>query len=494
MTKNLADMEIPVRLYNYKIFKGEKEFVLKNSYVYFVSGPNNTGKTSFKDIFAILQSGKNDIDKPVTTGENEGYIETRIPGADGRPYLIRHDFTNESHNKFIAIDEDGKKVSSIGEFRKLFNYTHFTAEEFFLWTASADGRKKQRNIILNLLGEDILAKYEEYGQLELVKYDERTQKGYEKDQLVELCKSGRLNEEEQKTVDSLIEYKNKLSKVQEQLNGISTSNVQRSSLQQRQSDLGIAISNMAGEVEALIRKYTTDVTELNTLITSLEAQLKAANEKREQIIKETPGIKKAKEDSIATKREELTKITEELSKLPQADVSALNAEKAILETTIDTINTLKARSSNETENIAKRDKALMEYESLTRDIDKIRGDKSALIEQSNLGVSNVSIEDDHVKIDGFEFKENQVSKSQAILLIANLMCAINESPIQVIGSANDLGWEVLDELHKLAKEKGKIMILDQVDRDASDVAIVGYEPKNLAKEPGTNPDSSINPL
>ena len=131
MKRKLADIEIPVVFHNYKIFKGDKEFTLKNSYIYFISGPNNTGKTSFKDAFAIIQSGKNDISEPVTRGESEGFIETKIPGADGRMYLIRHDFT-DGKNKFVAIDEDGKKISSVGEFRKLFNYTHFTAEEFFL--------------------------------------------------------------------------------------------------------------------------------------------------------------------------------------------------------------------------------------------------------------------------------------------------------------------------------------------------------------------------
>ncbi len=482
MTKNLADMEISVRLNNYKIFKGEKEFVLKNSYIYFVSGPNDTGKTSFKDIFAILQTGKNDIDQPVTTGEKDGFIETRIPGADGRPYLIRHDFTNDKHNKFIAIDEDGKKVSTIGDFRKIFNYTHFTAEEFFQWTNTADGRKKQRNIILNLLGEETMAKYEILSQDELVEYENRTQKGYQKDQLIELCKSGRLNDEQQELVDDFQEYKNQLAIVQESINSVSTTQVKKSSLEQRKSDVNINISNKASDIQTLVDTYTSDVTELNSLITNLQNQLDVAITKREKIIKDTPETKKAKENGLVLMREELVKIDDELSKMPEVNVQKLQEQKDTISRKLDLIGTLKARAANETENIAKRDKTIMEYEELTRKIEEVRNGKKALIEQSNIGVENVSIEEDYVKIDGFAFKENQVSKSKAIILIANLMCAINESPIQVIGSANDLDWDVLDQLYALAKKNGKIMILDQVDRDATDIAIVGYEPKNLAKE------------
>ena len=482
MKKNLADIEIPVRLHNYKIFKGEKEFTLKNSYVYFVSGPNNTGKTSFKDIFAILQSGKNDISQPVTKGEEEGFIETRIPGADGRPYLIRHDFSSDKHNKFVAIDEDGKKVSSIGDFRKIFNYTHFTAEEFFLWTNSADGRKKQRQIILNLLGQDNLVKFEELSQDELVIYDERTTKGAQKDQIIELCKSGRLSDEEKEFVSGLQEHKNLLSNVQEAINSISTTEVRRSSLTERKKEVGSHINEKAVEITVLVETYTSEVTALNALITNLEQQLVVAKEKREKWIKDTPIAKKAKEDNLAEKREELVKIDDEISKLPNVSSLDLHTQKVNLEGVIEKISNLKARESNSTDNVAKRDQIILEYEEYNRKFEALRTEKKELIANADLGVAGVSIEDDFVKINGFEFKENQVSKSQAILLIANLMCAINKSPIQVIGSANDLGWEVLDELYKLAKEKGKIMILDQVDRDASDIAIVGYEPKNISDE------------
>ena len=481
MSKNLADLEIPLRFNNYKRFKGDNEFVLKDSYVYFISGPCDTGKTSFKDVFAILQSGKNDIDQPVTRGEEEGFIETKIPGADGKMYLIRHDFTDESHNKFVAIDEDGKKISAPGDFRKIFNYTHFTAEEFFLWTDKADGRKKQREIILNLLPEQSLTKYNELDQLELVRYDERTEKGKIKDQFIELCKSGRLNEDEQVFVDNLQEYKNKLSGIQERLNKVSTTNVQRSSLESRQKELTSNINNIGVTINNAVSRYNTDLSELNSTITELEEKLLKAKERREALQNQFPLEKRKAEDQLANYREDLGKVNNELGQLPSENTDELLKEKSQLEASIEIANTIKARVMNLNENTTKKDQAIREYEEMTRVIDKIREDKKELIASANLGIQNISIEDDYVMIDGFPFKENQIAKSQAIVIVAKLMCVINQSPIQVIGSANDLDWPILDKLYEIAKTNGKIMILDQVDRDATDLAVIGYEPKNISE-------------
>ncbi len=484
MTKNLADMEIPVKFFNYKIFKGEKEFTLKNSYVYFISGPNNIGKTSFKDAFAIIQTGKNDIDEPVTKGESEGFIETTIPGADGRLYLIRHDFSDDKHNKFVAIDEDGKKISSVGDFRKIFQYTHFTAEEFFLWTNSADGRKKQKNIILNLLGTEDLMKYEILEQDELIEYDERTEKGHEKDQLIKLCQAGKLTDDQQELVNGLQETKNKLTKNQEKLTDISANDVAKKSLIQRQEDLKVFIYNQDLDITNMVNSYNNYLKEYNKEIEQIELRLKHLIEKRETLLKTFPEGKKKADELMVKYKTELATAGEELSKLPDANVDELLIIKKSLETKIEEVGLLQARVTNIKENQEKRDVAIKDYEGLTRKVDGIREQKKKLIASANLGVEGISIDDDHIKLDGFEFKENQVSKSQAIGIIARLMCAINKSPIQVIGSANDLDWEVLDQLDALARKQGKIMILDQVDRNATDIAVVGYEPKNL--EPVTN--------
>ena len=477
MTKRLSDIEIPVRFNNYKIFKGDKEFVLKNSFIYFISGPNDTGKTSFKDAFAILQTGKNSIDQPVSRGEDEGFIETKIPGADGKMYLIRHDFTDKTHNKFVAIDEDGKKISNITEFRKIFNYTHFTAEEFFLWTGSADGRKKQREIILNLLSETDKQKYEFLCQDEIVIYDQRTSKGHEKDQLIETCKQAKLTDEQVKELDSIDAYKVQFQDMQKEINNIETNKIHRLNFQERIDDNSVKIHNIKADYATEKTKHSDTMKRVGDDILELERQLKTKIEYRDLESKRFPNWVDGKKAEIKKIETETEEYEVQLVKHPEINPTVMIAEQRVIENKIEKLTLLKVMDESSGDNIKKRDTVIRDYEDFTRNIENIRNSKKDLIATANLGVEGISIEDDYVMIDGFEFKENQISKSKAIMLIARLMCSINTSPIQVIGSANDLDWEVLDKLYKMAEEQGKIMILDQVDRDATDIAIVGYEPK-----------------
>jgi hypothetical protein len=208
------------------------------------------------------------------------------------------------------------------------------------------------------------------------------------------------------------------------------------------------------------------------------------------MIKRFPEAKKIDEEKLATMREELVNVDDELSKLPNESNDVLKQKKIDLDAEIETIGTIAARAFGLKDNIGKRDQAIKDYEELTRSVEKLRDKKKELIANASLGVKGISIEEDHVKLDGFEFKENQISKSKAITIIARLMCAINQSPIQVIGSANDLDWEVLDELDALARDQGKIMILDQVDRDSTDIAVIGYEPKGSLTTDKIGPPTS----
>ena len=133
----------------------DKEFILKGSNIYFVQGPNKTGKTSFLKALQSLMIAQDDTSEKITRGsdETEGFYETTIPAADGTLLTIRHEFTSDGKGKFFAIREDGTKISQVTEIRRLFNYTPINVNEFFAWSNSADGRKKQRDVILRLLPE-----------------------------------------------------------------------------------------------------------------------------------------------------------------------------------------------------------------------------------------------------------------------------------------------------------------------------------------------------
>ena len=49
--------------------------------------------------------------------------------------------------------KNGIKNVNVSDIISSFKYNPFTIEEFLAWGLTADGRKKQRNVILDILGK-----------------------------------------------------------------------------------------------------------------------------------------------------------------------------------------------------------------------------------------------------------------------------------------------------------------------------------------------------
>jgi hypothetical protein len=67
------------------------------------------------------------------------------------------------------------------------------------------------------------------------------------------------------------------------------------------------------------------------------------------------------------------------------------------------------------------------------------------------------------------------------------MCRINQTPIQILGDASLLDYAKLDKLYDIAESNGKIMFVDEVDRNIENLVIVGYEKKTTADKPSKVP-------
>jgi hypothetical protein len=88
----------------------------------------------------------------------------------------------------------------------------------------------------------------------------------------------------------------------------------------------------------------------------------------------------------------------------------------------------------------------------------------------------------YLTINGLRFDEKQTCESDTILLVAQLMCKMNDTPIQIIGDASLLDYNKLDKLYDIAEANGKIMFVDEIDRSLDKLVIVGYEKKHKDEE------------
>lgn len=435
MKKQAKEIEIPIKFHNYKLLKDDS-FTLEGSFIYFIQGPNAVGKTSFLKALESLQSANDDTPKKVTNGESEGMYEATIPAANGEMVTIRHEFKDsDSKGRFIAILEDGTKISSVTKIRELFNYTPIDIHEFFAMSNSAAGRKKQRDIILKLMSAQERDAFEKLDLQEEHHYSTRTEVNRDLSNAESSLKSITIEQEGRELLSKEKDANDLLDKYN------------------RAIDLRV-------ENEAI----GNNISDINNDIIDYLDQVKILQNKIE-----------ARKDQLNTIEESYNKNVKELGDLNDVDVEVLQEKIQKGKSIINKISEYKASEKLEKELREKHDLKLKESEELTEKIDQIRTKKSAIIANSELPVENVSFEDGFLTINGYQFKENQVCESDGVLILANILAKINPGPIQVIGDASVLDSQKLARLNQIAEQNNKVMFVDEVIRDANDMVVVGYE-------------------
>ena len=424
-------VEIPLHFHNYKLLK-DKRFLLKGSAIYFVQGPNRAGKTSFLNALAAMQQAEEKTPEPVSRGESEGYNEFVIPGADGVMYTVRHTFDNDK-NKFVAVSEDGEKISQVTKIRDIFNYTHFTVNQFFAWSHDAKGRRKQRDIILELLPPDKKLAFMDADDEETVAYEKRTGAARDRDYVSKVMKGTELSDEDKKRLKDVdVVFKD----VEE-------------------------VKKTAITVEKLVNEIHTDESFAERLRKEIaEAELKLADLKAKD--------KQASKD-LEIRRKSLEKLLNG-RKIEEIYETANKAGDIY-----DEITELKSKKSIHETNAKEYIKHNTKWIGLDEKISNARKTKNDIINSSELPLESMSFDDGYLTIDGFKFEESQVCESDGVILVAKIMAKINPAPVQLVGDASVLDLSRLEELNKIAEAEGKIMFVDEVRRDINELQVVGYE-------------------
>jgi recombinational DNA repair ATPase RecF len=432
MTKlNVKGIEIPLHFHNYKLLK-DKRFLLKGSAIYFVKGPNRAGKTSFLNAIAAMQMADEGTPEPVTRGEQEGYNEFVIPGADGKMYTVRHTFDNDK-NKFVAVDEDGNKISQVTKIREIFNYTHFTVDQFFQWSHDAKGRRKQRDIILELLPEKAKQAFQEADDEESLAYDKRTEVARARDYAAKSVKGAEVSEEDMK---KLIDTEAVFADVE------------------KIKETAIKVQKITNEID----QNNSFAERMADEINEMEIKLKDLKAKKQNIDKEITNQGKTRDKLLDGRTEKELYET---------------ANKA--SGTYDEVKDIKVRLEIYNAAIKVWTESDHKWTDLDEQIKKSRKEKQNIISKSDLPLKSMSFEDGYLTIDKFRFDEKQVCESDGVILVAKIMAKINPAPVQLVGDASILDLNRLEELNAIAEAEGKIMFVDEVSRDINELQVVGYE-------------------
>lgn len=462
------------------------EYDLSDGSVFFVEAPNNSGKTTFLHALQALMEVKDDKINIVKFGEKEGEITGWIPGADGAKYQVKYEFTKEGKKKFTFIREDGTKISSITEMRAIFNYTHITASEWLSLSLTEPGRKKQRDLFINLLSDKEVKRLREIEEMVDSKkgtlFIERTTVNSEiKAQEAIIARNKLSPEDEQilkdgpKAVTLLNEIEEKASNYQKAIDNYETK-------YQYYNERLNAYNAMQDKHDAYDKKLTDEIEELEIMLAR----------KREEKIS-------LHNTNEVYKENELKKLDELFKEINSIDISEakkemygdndtpslaerINKGKRIVQRYNSLLSIVERNNISTTDLKNLQSKA----EELTKRIEDLRQEKKDIISNSKNIPARWGIEDEYVTYDGLPFYETDISASKSVRAIADLMIHINKAPIMLMGDAEKLGYKVLNELKQIADDNNKIMIFAEHNRQSTELKLVCYDEMEIPETPSND--------
>lgn len=441
-------MKTQIEINNYGLIKHiSKEMSSGN--LYFVKASNSEGKTTFTRAFLDVIQGQSKNKNRLSFGEKEGNIKTKhtFNGGDNKVYDVRLDFNDKGKEKFTIITPDNIVSNRKTDVSAIFKYNHFSVDDWFGWGMTAEGRRKQADIIKLLLPEGKQSRLKEIDSLINTKngtlYLKRRDSNNEFKALLSLDKS--FDEREEKILDNGEDW----------IKGIGD-------IKTEYEEAKSAVDKNDTYIQTIEREKNS-IEDTDSEIKELERKLESLKEKN---IKSFASIKEAKEktENVPTK-EKLEDLSVTLNKYQ----NGINAYNVLLEKKKDV--------DYNTKNIESK---RSDYIQIDNQINELRAENKNIITESNTNLRNIVINNGEVfyEENGNElpFIEDNISYSKGGIIVLKLMTKINKKlPIWFIGKAAEYDNKSKEELLKIAKENDGIIVADQVVGEDTKLHIEIYD-------------------
>jgi uncharacterized coiled-coil DUF342 family protein len=450
-------MDINIKLSNYKLFEN-KELSVADAKMLIISGPNEIGKTSIITAIEEAWSLKGFTPVPLKEGAEQGYKAITGQDIDGNPITIVHNFSKmDQKGSFYAIDNQGKTIKSVGKIRELLGvFKPVSLEEIYFLVSTPDGRRKFiKEYIYPILEEEKITQInaltaevnEKTGKVFLERRDVNAQLKAE----TNILNSIAFTKEEEHILEVGASFNESISKLKEELE------LEKALL--HKCDL---VDEKANQLRSEAKTMADSLKENEERIEALEQELETLRNKNANLLQKIAQKKDefdALQDtshtrSVATKKIEEYKDTIAEGEAANETYRMLSAKKESLKDATKRVDSLNA-------------KAIM----LSEEIEGKRQQIKDILSGSSLP-SGLEIEEDNIRINGFDFDQTQVSESTAKLALAELLCKLYTARFITMGNLGAFGKERLSELFRIAQEHDKIVILEQVDDSTDDIRII----------------------
>lgn len=453
--------------------------------VYFITGDNELGKsTVLKAIGALLTGAR---DAVLKNGENKGFARMVI-GDDGEEYKVELRYTKSNPRGTLSITQKGSGMRSdnVSMLQKILGYTDFDAVEFSRWSETAEGRRKQIEVIKSLLPEKVRKRIAEIDSEVIDLKDKRLFSNRELKQYNALCAEAENNlssgDVEKFTVPKDITTLMQEQQVAAQL--IEKAKTVRASREQRI----IQLSAIPERIKQVDEDYLNKIGNIKSRL--IEAR-KAYEEKlalAEKAYKEAQDMLTEDSKQVETdKANQLKSIEEERADL---EIRKANADKWLEEyekdnpEKLDTAERLKAAEeynkkcrivSEYKEKVRLRDSVAKDVDAMENRLEKLASERENLISDSKLPIPGLSFTNEGLELNGVPFIAGKVSDSQIMEVAAKLIIASNPTvKVFRIARGESLGQKRLQAIINIAKENGFQGFIEEVKRGQDELIIEEY--------------------
>lgn len=424
--------------------------------VYFITGDNELGKSTVLKAIGALLTGNRDA--VLKNGESKGFAKM-IVGDDGEEYEVELKFTKANPRGTLSIKSKttGMKSDNVSMLQKIFGYTDFDAVEFSRWSETAEGRRKQIEVVKSLLPEEVRTRIAEIDTTVAGLKTERT--GVNRDL---------------KTYKSISDAAGQ---------GLTTQDLKTYA---KPKDITELMKEQAENAQ-LIEKAKT---------------VRSALEQRKKQLEEIPERLAAAKATYEKAIEEAKKAIERTEKLYKEAIAQIESEKADYEARkanaekwlanyeennpekLDTSEQLrKAEEYNKmaakvADYLSKKKQAYdkkAEAEKMDSEIAELSAEREKLISSAKLPISGLSFSDDGLVLNDVPFVAGNVSDSQIMEVAAKLIIASNPTvKVFRIARGESLGQKRLQAILDLAKKEGFQGFIESVVRGQQDLIIEEY--------------------
>lgn len=442
--------------------------------VYFITGDNELGKSTLLKAIGALLTGNRDA--VLRNGEDKGFAKM-VVGDDGEEYEVELRFTKANPRGTLSIKQKttGMRSDNVSMLQRIFGYTDFDAVEFSRWSETAEGRRKQIEVVKALLPEKVRERIAAIDS-EVVKVKEtRKDANAEVRTYSTICANAERQLKpgdvktyaEKKDITALMDEQNQNAQLIEKAKTV------RAALKQRTEQLDA----IPGEIERENARYQHELAES-------DAKLEAAKLAYESAIKDHAKRKQDSEDFHASCLADIERRRADYEARKANAESWLERYEANNPENLDTAEQLrKAEEHNRINALvvdyltkkAQKDaaeKKAREYETMLSDLAK---ERETLISSAELPIAGLTFTDDGLELNGVPFVAGRVSDSQIMEVAAKLIIASNPTvKVFRIARGESLGEKRLQAIIDIARANGFQGFIEEVKRGQDDLIIEEY--------------------